>query len=521
MDDKMRQLVNEYNSINKMTGDVHNNNVENFFQKNNIVGLQITNYGNRMIDPDIPILIKDIGNDSTDIRNNSHFFGIQKGNGKYLVLPKFLQPYIQIVHDASGASKLFNSNYNPEEMRISDIELNEPAEIELGKNGEVKVKSNGDLKLHQHKSYYQTGNIENSSQFNEQSSDPLGNQKNASHQETHETPSQNPKGTPQKPNTNEQTPPPEKFEPPPAKPEPSQETPVNAEEAYRRLNEEAAKKSRKQAENTEKYVRGNLIAQETGKQQSAEIEANMKKIREEKETKEAQKSELKNNIGPDNEKGYVSSAVGSTSRSWRKNHTNEENRFIDARRYYAKNLDTIEQQKSRIIAAKDSFLKNYDESMISDESMGKMKAAFEEAKSEHNQSILEAKRAGRSAPLLNDAKVNSQINSQIAQKVFGKAEDAELAAVDYMRKKNNAEGIIAKAENRNSVLRKYIDSAQEKGENKIARGAKAGGLGWKGKAAIFGGVALGALSLVGVASMVMSGGRQQNSNLYNPYQAMY
>ena len=48
-----------------------------------------------------------------------------------------------------------------------------------------------------------------------------------------------------------------------------------------------------------------------------------------------------------------------------------------------------------------------------------------------------------------------------------------------------------------------------------------GGLSWKGKAAIFGGVALGALALVGVASMVMSGGRQQNSNLYNPYQAMY
>ena len=267
----------------------------------------------------------------------------------------------------------------------------------------------------------------------------------------------------------------------------------------------------------------NLYKESTEKENKIK-EAKNKEVRDAEEyvanVEKAQRLEL-NSIGPDNEKGYVSSAVGGTSRSWRKNHTNEENRFIDARRYYAKNLDTIEQQKSRIIAAKDSFLKNYDESMISDESMGKMKAAFEEAKSEHNQSILEAKRAGRSAPLLNDAKVNSQINSQIAQKVFGKAEDAELAAVDYMRKKNNAEGIIARAENRNSVLRKYIDSAQEKGENKIARGAKAGGLGWKGKAAIFGGVALGALALVGVASMVMSGGRQQNSNLYNPYQAMY
>ena len=396
-------------------------------------------------------------------------------NGKDIILPNFDRSNFTPINGEDKVLEAMFESGHKEGDPLKDIKLDRPAIFTFDENGQYIKEERGKLTLYEGGSYYFRGG-------NATTSSP---------------------------------------EPPPAKPEPSQETPVNAEEAYRRLNEEAAKKSRKQAENTEKYVRGNLIAQETGKQQSAEIEANMKKIREEKETKEAQKSELKNNIGPDNEKGYVSSAVGSTSRSWRKNHTNEENRFIDARRYYAKNLDTIEQQKSRIIAAKDSFLKNYDESMISDESMGKMKAAFEEAKSEHNQSILEAKRAGRSAPLLNDAKVNSQINSQIAQKVFGKAEDAELAAVDYMRKKNNAEGIIDKAENRNSVLRKYIDSAQEKGENKIARGAKAGGLGWKGKAAIFGGVALGALSLVGVASMVMSGGRQQNSNLYNPYQAMY
>ena len=396
-------------------------------------------------------------------------------NGKDIILPNFNSSnFTQMNGEDKVLEEMFESGYK-EGDPLKDIKLDRPAIFTFDENGQYIKEERGKLTLYEGGSYYFRGD-------NATTSSP---------------------------------------EPPPAKPEPSPETPVNTEEAYRRLNEEAAKKSRKQAENTEKYVRGNLRAQETGKQQSAEIEANMKKIREDKKTKEAQKSELKNNIGPDNEKGYVSSAVGSTSRSWRKNHTNEENRFIDARRYYAKNLDTIEQQKSRIIAAKDSFLKNYDESMISDESMGKMKAAFEEAKSEHNQSILEAKRAGRSAPLLNDAKVNSQINSQIAQKVFGKAEDAELAAVDYMRKKNNAEGIIARAENRNSVLRKYIDSAQEKGENKIARGAKAGGLGWKGKAAIFGGVALGALALVGVASMVMSGGRQQNSNLYNPYQAMY
>lgn len=415
-------------------------------------------------------------------------------NGKDIILPNFDRSnFTQMNGEDKVLEAMFESGYK-EGDPLKDIKLDRPAIFTFDENGQYIKEESGKLTLYEGGSYYFRG----------------GNATTST------------------------------SEPPPAKPESSPKTPVNtestyqlpskdrlsfeewskkqdAEEAYRRLNEEADKKSRKQAENTEKYVGGNLRAQEIGKQQSAEIEANMKKIREEKKTKEAQKSELKNNIGPDNEKGYVSSAVGSTSRSWRKNHTNEENRFIDARRYYAKNLDTIEQQKSRIIAAKDSFLKNYDESMISDESIGKMKAAFEEAKSEHNQSILEAKRAGRSAPLLNDAKVNSQI----AQKVFGKAEDAELAAVDYMRKKNNAEGIIARAENRNNILSKYIDSAQEKGENKIARGAKAGGLGWKGKAAIFGGVALGALALVGVASMVMSGGRQQNSNLYNPYQAMY
>ena len=409
-------------------------------------------------------------------------------NGKDIILPNFNRSNFSSINGEDKVLEAMFESGHKEGDPLKDIKLDRPAIFTFDEKGQCIKEERGKLTLYEGGSYYFRG----------------GNATTSS-----------PEPPPAKPE------PP--SEPPPAKPEPSPKTPVNtestyqfsskdrlsfekwskkqdAEEAYRRLNEEAAKKS---------------------KQQSAEIEANMEKIREDKETKEAQKSELKNNIGPDNEKGYVSSAVGSTSRSWRKNHTNEENRFIDARIYYAKNLDTIEQQKSRIIAAKDSFLKNYDESMISDESMGKMKAAFEEAKSEHNQSILEAKRAGRSAPLLNDAKVNSQINSQIAQKVFGKAEDAELAAVDYMRKKNNAEGIIARAENRNSVLRKYIDSAQEKGENKIARGAKAGGLGWKGKAAIFGGVALGALALVGVASMVMSGGRQQNSNLYNPYQAMY
>lgn len=290
-------------------------------------------------------------------------------------------------------------------------------------------------------------------------------------------------------------------------------TPVNTE--VPQTTEEAAEKSKREAEEIEKNMRDKYLVSERksasdvneeSHRQAEEIEENMRRIR-----------ESRNGIGPDNEKGYVSSAVGGTSKSWRKNHTNEENRFIDARRYYSKNLDIIKNQKSRLSEAKEKFLSEYDESMISDESMDKMKSAFEEAKTAHNQEVLEARRAGREIPKLN----NKKIDSQIAQKVFGQSGEAELSAVGYMKTKTNAEGLIGRAQKRNDILGRYIDSAQEKGEQKIARGPKAGHSGWKGKAAIFGGVAMAALATVGVANLAMSGGRQSNSNLYNPYQAMY
>ena len=197
-------------------------------------------------------------------------------------------------------------------------------------------------------------------------------------------------------------------------------------------------------------------------------------------------------------------------------------RFSRARTYYGQNLKKAEIIESHINKAKESFLKNdkYDKSMISDDNIVKIREAFGEAKNEYNKTVLDHKRIGTNTPRFDE----KAVNAHVAQKVFGQAGDVEMAAVEYGRLKMTGDELIAKYQNRNNILGKYIDSAQEKGENKIARGAKAsvkGGLGWKGKAAIFGGVALGALSLVGVANMAMSGGRQSNSNLYNPYQAMY
>ena len=244
--------------------------------------------------------------------------------------------------------------------------------------------------------------------------------------------------------------------------------------------------------------------------------------------------------------------------SWSKQQTradkSEKSRFDKARKYYKKNIDIIKDQNSAIEEAKSNFLKHNkkSEDMISDASIDKMNGAFEEAKQAYNQEIYDAKLAGIEAPEFKTEK----IDKQIAQKVFGKTGKAELSAVKYMRIKTHGEELIDRAQKRKDVIEKYLAPVVDKDGDRIARKntktfgigfnqksiknmeattteaekeiadivedvKPKGGLGWKGKAAIFGGVALGALALVGVASMVMSGGRQQNSNLYNPYQAMY
>lgn len=243
--------------------------------------------------------------------------------------------------------------------------------------------------------------------------------------------------------------------------------------------------------------------------------------------------------------------------SWSKQQTradeSEKYRFNKAREYYKKNIDIIKDQNSKIEKAKNNFLKHKkSKDMISDASISEMKDAFEEAKQVYDQEVYDSKLAGIEAPEFK----TERIDKQIAQKVFGKTGKAELSAVEYMRIKTHGEELIDRAQKRKDVIGKYLAPVVDKDGDRIARKntktfgmgfnqepiknttaattaaekeiadivedvKPKGGLSWKGKAAIFGGVALGALALVGVASMVMSGGRQQNSNLYNPYQAMY
>ena len=192
-------------------------------------------------------------------------------------------------------------------------------------------------------------------------------------------------------------------------------------------------------------------------------------------------------------------------------------RFYKAREYYKQNRDRIQAIDEHLNNARASFSEQDQKELLSDKNIKNINKALNEAKSEYDSAVLDAKRAGTKVPEYD----SENINKQVAQKVFGNTDIESINAVQYADLKTTGDNLKARFQRRNDIIGRAIDPALERNENKIARGPRAGSSGWKGKAAIFGGVALGALALVGVASMVMSGGRQQNSNLYNPYQAMY
>ena len=202
-------------------------------------------------------------------------------------------------------------------------------------------------------------------------------------------------------------------------------------------------------------------------------------------------------------------------------------RFSRAQTYHDQNLERAKIVERHISEAKESFLnKGYDKDMISDDNIKKIREKFEQAEKEHNEKVRRIKIASGENKAKKLKFNEKEVSIQIAKEMFEQAGDAEIAAVEYGRVKTSGDELTARYKKRLNVLSKYINSAQEKGESKIARVTEASmrggsGSGLKGKAAIFGGVALGALSLVGVTNLVMSGGRQSNSNLYNPYQAMY
>ena len=167
-----------------------------------------------------------------------------------------------------------------------------------------------------------------------------------------------------------------------------------------------------------------------------------------------------------------------------------------------------------------------------DKNSKKISAAIEEYRKELATAAEKTRIGGTNKLNLHDSNYNEEIAKRAFKDEILAAEktkeliDGKIEAVSHYLNKEKLVKLNKIQEN----LAKEISPLINKSGDFSARGAirakhmaditaKSGG--WKGKAKIFGGIAAGALALTGVASLMMSGGRQENSNLYNPYQAMY
>ena len=391
------------------------------------------------------------------------FLSILQGNKK-IVLPNFLDTYFSSIPEFSEKNMMieamFESGYKPGDD-LKDIELNSPAILDIDENGKPVSSEKGKLTLHNVGSYYFQGG--NATTY------------------TPETPSAKPEPSPETPS---------------AKPEPSPETPVNIESPSQSSHRNTPSGSSYDFNNAKQNMRDEIFGVKEDKEKGIEakkgIEAEHKYLTDPK-LRESRRSSMQN-------EDVVSIK-----------------RFNRAREYYKQNRDRIQAIDEHLNNARAAFSEQDQKELLSDKNIKNINKALNEAKAEYDSAVLDAKRAGTKVPEYK----SENINKQVAQKVFGNTDIESINAVQYADLKTTGDNLKARFKRRNDIIGRAIDPALERNENKIARGPRAGSSGWKGKAAIFGGVALGALALVGVASMVMSGGRQQNSNLYNPYQAMY
>lgn len=161
----------------------------------------------------------------------------------------------------------------------------------------------------------------------------------------------------------------------------------------------------------------------------------------------------------------------------------------------------------------------------------------EKAKDVFQEQVVEARRRGEKFEVTDDM-INHEMQSMMSKDYNVSIADARRG-IDILKLKAQEQELKELRNITGSGLDSYDTSEKEvKGPNgKIAkekdfkalvnRKASSSGVekvtsnSLSGKAKIFGGIAAAALATVGIGSMMMSGGRQSNSNLYNPYQAMY
>lgn len=190
------------------------------------------------------------------------------------------------------------------------------------------------------------------------------------------------------------------------------------------------------------------------------------------------------------------------------------------RSQYKNNMDNIEKGTNFLKQTKEAFAR--DGINVEDKEMQATLKKIGEAREKYIQSIKDQNKSKR---ILGEkpkerAKFNlNEYTNYVENEVFGTSGNYYNKAIITYDRGNRQVERLKKIQN--SLGEKIEGMVDKDGNFSYKKAVESSKMGWKGKAAIFGGVALGALALVGVASMVMSGGRQQNSNLYNPYQAMY
>lgn len=161
----------------------------------------------------------------------------------------------------------------------------------------------------------------------------------------------------------------------------------------------------------------------------------------------------------------------------------------------------------------------------------------QKAKDSLQEQIIEARRRGKDLKITDAMK--EQKMQELVAKDFGISSNDAKRGITILKSMEDEKKLSSLKNLIGSRLDNYDTSEVKNAEGKVTKpkefkaliSRKAGGSGiedaaksgmsLKGKAAIFGGVAAAALSCVGIASLMMSGGQQSNSNLYNPYQAMY
>ena len=220
--------------------------------------------------------------------------------------------------------------------------------------------------------------------------------------------------------------------------------------------------------------------------------------------------------------------------------------FKDAQAKYKKILDKSKSLEAEAEKAKQSFLSqaktDEEKKLISKSKYKEYKKARQEVFNEYRQQVIDATRTGDLANIKTSKEdFSAKIRKKIAEKMYGKGvgelSGAEANAFSYFDSKYQSESYNKAIKVRKEALGKLIDehykikmikpddlkSVMAGGRNTGGRNAakqieENGFKFGKGKVAM---AVMGLAGLAGVTSLMFSGGRQQNSNLYNANQAMY